>query len=124
MSRLWFVERWKSSPAAILGKGAAQMESAASWWVEQVRDRAGYAFEVAPHSLRHRNGLQQSLRVGMFWRMQYLARRANFHDVTGIHHRDSVAQLGDNPQVMRNQKNSQVVLAHQFRDQTQYLGLH
>ena len=55
---------------------------------------------------------------------QYFFSRAEFNDLTKIHHRHAIAHVTDHRDVMRNQHKRQIALALQFDQQIEDLRLY
>ena len=61
--------------------------------------------------------------IGMDRGLEYFPDGSIFNDSSGIHHRDALTQLGNNPQVMGNHKQRGIHLRLQFLHQLQDLRL-
>src|SRR5215470_8989658 len=70
-----------------------------------------------------RNRFQERARVGMRRRVVDLLDRPGLDQAARVHHRDLVAHLGDDAEVVRDEDQGQVVRALQIAQQIQVLGL-
>src|SRR2546427_4287724 len=88
--------------AARDGLRAARMKGAAPWQTCQIWGLAGDRVQgLLAAELRHR--AQQGARVRMLGVVEELAHRPLLDDLAGVHHRDPVAHLRDDTQVVRHE---------------------
>src|SRR6267143_790083 len=114
------------APAALEALGAARVERASA------RDRVEAwhcAIDLrearAPRACRDaRNGSHQPRGIGVLRRMEHVADRADLYDTAGIHDRDAIGGLGDDPHVVRDQHYRRAALARDALDERDDLRLH
>ena len=100
---------------------AARAEAAAAGGLAGFHRQHG-ACGVAPLQAA-RDGIQQCLGVGMAGRGQHLGRGAAFDHPAGVHHRDLVADPGDDGQVVADQDDGQAQRLVQVAQQVDDLAL-
>src|SRR6266446_2511339 len=100
------------------------MEAATRWWIQ----RAGYLARQLDALGTHRgvdcrNRGEQRARVGMAWISIDFVTVRNFDDLAEIHNRDTLADVFDHSQVVRDEEIGQVQLLLQILEQVDYLCL-
>ena len=110
--------------AGVAGKGAARGKAAARRRSVEIRHAAGNTLQGTARRLVGRDGRQEPTRVRVLRAAQDAAHRPRFDDVAGIHDGDAVAQLRHDADIVGDQQDRQVDLAHQVGDQAQDLRLH
>src|SRR5690606_33409768 len=90
---------------AALGDGAARMEGAPGWRLERARHVADEDQPLFLSSrVRHRRRAQERLSVGMTWRAIERGRRRLFHDSPEVHHRDPMAEVFDDGEIVGDEE--------------------
>ena len=69
---------------------------------------------TAAVTLRHRDGRQQSLGVGMFWRGEDLPLRRHLDDLAEIHHGNTVRHVLDDREIMVDEQQREAELELQI----------
>src|SRR5206468_11475569 len=101
---------------------AAGMETAAGREVREIRRLARDAAErLLDAELRDR--IEQRPGVGMPWPVEQATYRLHLHDPSGVHHRDPVAHLGHDAEVVRDEDQRDAGRALQVLQQIQVLQL-
>jgi len=83
--------------------GTARVEVAAGGridWARYITGENGLASAFS--RIRHRDGGQKGLRIGVFGVRIEMSVRSHLHDLPEIHHRDTIAEVLHDGQVMRN----------------------
>src|SRR3989449_3333993 len=108
--------------AAIHRLPAAGMEAAAGREGRKIRRLARDTVErLLDAELRDR--VQQRLGIGMPGAVEQATHRLHLHDLAGVHHRDLVAHLGDDPEVVRDEDQRDAGRALEILQQIQVLEL-
>src|SRR5215469_11001180 len=104
--------------------GAAGMKAAARWRIDRARD---IAFQKAPLALDPRVGDWHRRQQGLGIRMQRVGEEGRFvgvlDDLTKVHHRDAVADMLDDREIVRDEQIGQVLFALQIHHQVDDLRL-
>jgi hypothetical protein len=100
---------------------AAGVEPAGGGRVDEVRRRPGYVVQLG--GAQGDDRAKQLLRVGVGRVGEELARIAGLDDLARVHHRDPVAGLGDDAEVVGDQQQRGVEVAPQVGEDGEDLGL-
>ena len=104
---------------------AARMKRAARGQVDEARRLPRDRHELlAAVALEGRDRAEQTPRVRMLGRREEARRRPALDDPARVHHRDVVAHLGDDPQVVRDDDDGHPELVLQPHDELEDLRLH
>ena len=98
------------------------MKSTAGGRVGKVRGLARDDVQRLPGA-ELRDRVQQRSRVGMLGVVEQAAHRLHLHDLAGVHHRNLVAHLGHDPQVVGDEDEGHAGRALQVLQQIQVLEL-
>jgi len=100
------------------------VESAPRWWLDRAGDVAGQGDALRANG-RVGNGDRGQQRFGV--RVQRVGEkfvnRRSFDDLAEVHHRDMVADMSDNAQIVRDKEVSQPKFSLQIFEQVEYLRL-
>ena len=118
------VERNRSLPAGVAGDVAAAGEGAANQRLVSTGRQAGNGVQPPLARAQLRHALHQLGGVGVLRLFDDLLRRSQFHQLTGVHDRHPVAELGDDAEIMRDEDDRETPLPAQIVDQRQDLRLH
>ncbi len=116
--------RLGAGKAARLGRQrAARREGAAARHVRRVGHGARNGRQAPARSVERRQRADQALRIGMHGIGEQLVGGRLLDDAAGIHHRDAVAVLGDDAEIVADQHHRHAHLAADRREQLQDLRL-
>ena len=91
--------------------------------VNEVRRHAGDGMELPTAPVQGRQGLHQSPGIGVPGIVIDLLRRADLHDLSGVHDGDPVGAPGNHPQIVGNQNGCSAQLLLDIPQKVQNLGL-
>src|SRR3989449_2338149 len=101
---------------------AARMEATPGWQIGEIRRLAGDAVErLLDAELWNR--VEQGARVRMPGAVEQTPHRLHLHDLAGVHHRDLVAHLGNDPEVVRDEDQRDAARALELLQEVQVLNL-
>ena len=113
----------RASLAARLGHRAARGEAAARRHVGEIRRLALDRGQRLAPATERRQAVQEADGVGVARAVEDVAGRPGLDDPPGVHHRDPVAQLGHDAEVVGDEDERQVRLALDVLQEAQVLGL-
>jgi len=110
-------------PAALDGKRAARVEGAGLRGIGRGGDLAGNRPECRRAALELRHRLHERLGIRVPRRRVDRRRRPALDDAAEIHHRDTVAEMPHDAEIVRDEQHRQIELAAQAQEQVDDLRL-
>ena len=126
MLRFHFSELWKSFRAAVYRNFAARMKNTSTRRVHRAWD---FAFDdfVSPARfqrwIRNRHRFEECFGIRMQWIVEQFVCIRQFNHLAEIHHRDTVADMSDDAEIVRNEEIRQAELIAQILEQVDDLRL-
>src|ERR1700689_1595852 len=103
---------------------AARMKSASGRWIQRARNRAGNRLQaMAAVAVDARNRFEQSARVRVERVSKQLRTRRLFHHARRVENRHVVGILGDDPEIVRDEYDSEAEPHLQLADEIENLRL-
>ena len=99
------------------------MKSAAGRKGAEFRHLAGNDREAGGVATEFRHGIHQCLSVRMERPGQQFGRRSQLNDLARVHHRDTVGNVADDAQIVRNQEHAHAQLPFEVAEQFEDLRL-
>ncbi len=90
----------------------------------QFRELARFATSTLLDGIRHRNGTDEALGVGVFGRAEDLIAGALFHQLTPMHHRDPVSERVDDGEVVADEQARELQAGLEFLQELEESCLH
>ena len=109
--------------AALIGQGAAWVETATGWRVEWIGYLALHRRTRTASVFHFGNGIEQHARVGMLRVAEQAVLVGQFHQLPQIHHPHVVAHVPHHRQVVRDEQIGEAALALQIFHDVQHLRL-
>src|SRR5437899_10999300 len=103
-------------PEPRLDERTARMKPAAGRWMDEIRWVAGDPLQKLLRAANRRERCHQSPRVGMLRIAKELARGAQLHDLTCIHHREPIGEMTDQRHIVSHEHRCEADLALQLLD--------
>src|SRR5215207_10309249 len=111
------------NPSALYGKRAARVEGAGLRGIGRGGDLAGNRPERRRAALELGHRLHKCRGIRMTRRRVDRRRRSALDDAAEIHHRDAVAEMPDDAEVVRDEEHREIELAAQAQEQVDDLRL-